>query len=143
MHSWGDVGVDWSGINDAAWYIAKNLRRYGRIGVRDWKEKFGTVRVYCSIGFDCFHSLVWPGHVWIHKWWPYKLDLWLSYKLRLLYPINYIVIPYQKWVYGQVYKRAVQKWPHLRDEIVSMADFGEILEGRVPGYKHDDYWTKL
>jgi hypothetical protein len=46
MHRWGDANVDWQGINNAAEFIAIQLRRWGRIHVLDAKEKWGTVRVY-------------------------------------------------------------------------------------------------
>lgn len=45
--------------------------------------------------------------------------------------------------YRNAYKKAVKKWPKFRDEILSMADWGELLEGHVPGYKHSDYWRNL
>jgi hypothetical protein len=48
MHVWGEPGVDWGGINDAAYFIAKWLK-IGGVHVFDYKEKWGTVRVYCSV----------------------------------------------------------------------------------------------
>lgn len=129
MHDWSDEAVDWKGINDAAAFIAVWLRKYARLGVRDYKEKWGTVRVYCSIGFDCFHSVVWPGYVWIHTWWPYKFDLWLSYHTPILNLINRIVTPIQCRLYRWRYRKAIEKWPHLRLEILCAADFPELLRG--------------
>ena len=79
--------------------------------------------------------------MYIPRWWPWKLDLtvfnWVSPLL------NRLMIPYQKWIYRRVYKKAVQKWPHLYDEIVSCADWGELFEGYLPGYKHNNYWEEV
>lgn len=61
MHTWGDEGVDWDGINDAAEFIGTELKRRARIGVTQYKEKFGTVRVYCSLGWYNLHSIIYPG----------------------------------------------------------------------------------
>jgi hypothetical protein len=140
MHSWGEKGVDWEGIENSASEIGAFLARWGRMGVTQTKEKFGTVRVYCHFGWDCLHSIIWPRRHWIHKWWPFYIDLLLSrYILELL---NNVVIPYQRFVYRRAYTLAVKKRPHLREEILCYADFGEILEG-VAGYKHGDYWKEV
>ena len=48
FHHWGDKGVDWAGINDAAEYIGTSLERWG-VCVHQYKEKFGTIRVYCDV----------------------------------------------------------------------------------------------
>ena len=143
MHNWGDETVDWRGINDAGAYIGYWLRKWMRMDVRDVKEKFGTVRVYCSLGWSQFYNVFYPGYVWVKPWWPHRFDMWLSYHTPIMKWINHIVIPVHTWAYAWRYKKAVQKWPHLREEILSMADFGEVFEGRIPGYKHSDYWTKV
>lgn len=143
MHSWGDEDVDWNGINDAAAYIGYWLRKWARMDVRDVKEKFGTVRVYVSLGWSGVYSIYRPGYCWYPKWWPVKLDNWLTYHTPVFKWINYVVIPVHKKLYAWRYKKAVQKWPHLYDEIVSSADWGELFEGVVPGYKHSDYWRTI
>jgi hypothetical protein len=38
MHNWGDDGVDWNGINDAANFIGNSLLFWGRINVSQYKE---------------------------------------------------------------------------------------------------------
>lgn len=131
MHNWSDEKVDWRGINEAADYIGLTLRKWGRVDVRDYKEKYGTVRVYCSLGWYSLHSLTHPGHSWIR----YKREgiLWkLNYSEKfnqVFRLINYVVIPYHKWLYTYVYSRALKKWPHLRMEILVCADFDELLKG--------------
>lgn len=142
MHSWGAEGVDWKGIDDAAHWIATQLIRWGRVPVTQYKEKFGTVRVYCGFGIYGIYGLWRPHYCWYPKWWPMRLDFWLA-GTRLFKAINNFVVPLQQKLYAHVYKRAVQKWPHLYDEIVSQADYGELFEGVVPGYKHSDYWRTV
>ncbi len=142
MHDWSDKNVDWKGIDDAAYYIAHWLKVWARVGVLDYKEKYGTVRVYCVFGWHGAYAVWRPAHCWYPKWWPMRLDFWLA-DARLWQRINDIVIPLQRKAYAWRYKKAVQKWPHLYKEIVSMADYGELLEGVVPGYKHSDYWKTI
>jgi len=130
MHVWGDSGVDWEGINKCAEYIGLNLRKWGRVGVRDYKEKYGTVRVYCSLGWRSLFSITHPG------WVSYKVagyPKWLMafdiYVLSRIIPyLNYIIVPYHKWLYRKLYKNCVKKYPHLREEILACADFDELLK---------------
>ena len=128
MHSWGDEGVDWKGINDAAHYIATFLVRWGRVSVRDYKEKYGTVRVYCSLGWSQFHSITHPRHCFArYPRWLWSLDC--RHGSRILRPLSRLVVPFHCWLYRQAYKRAVTRWPHLRREILAAADFSELLKG--------------
>lgn len=131
MHHWGDEGVDWDGINNAAAYIGENLIRWGRVGIMQYKEKFGTVRVYCQFGWHDLHSITHPGHAWIR----YQRNgvLWrFNYFTghgRIFQILNLVVVPYHRWLYRFLYRQAIRKWPHLRDEILGGADYSELLEG--------------
>jgi len=142
MHSWGDENVDWQGINDAAEFIGGWLIKYPRVNVSCIKEKFGTVRVYCSFGWYGIYSIWRPNYAWYPKWWPMRLDFWLA-NTFLFGLLNRAVVKLQQKAYAWRYKKAVEKWPHLRDEIVSSADWGELFEGVIPGYKHSDYWVTI
>jgi hypothetical protein len=141
MHQWGEENVDWKGLDDAAYYIGGQLARWGRIHVSQTKEKFGTVRVYCSFGWDSFYGLWRPRYCRVPTWWPWKLDLMTFSRIESL--VNKVAIPYQKWIYKRTYRKTVQKWPHLYQEIVSCADWGELFDGALPGYKHSDYWQEV
>jgi len=127
MHVWGDEGVDWQGIDDAARYIGENLRRWGRIQVKDYKEKWGTVRVYCHFGCEALFWFVYPGWVY-YRWpdWVMKIDrsdisyfLWRAFER--------ILVPYQVYVYKAVYNKAVKRWPHLRQEILTDCDYPDLV----------------
>lgn len=128
MHDWSDENVDWNGINDAAGYIGYWLRKWVRMDVRDVKEKFGTVRVYCSFGWSSIYSIYRPGYCWYPEWWPVKLDLWLGYDTPIFKWLNKIIIPIQIRAYRWRYRNAVRKWPHLREEIMCCADHQELLK---------------
>lgn len=140
-HYWGEEKFDWRGLNDAGYYIGDWLRKWVRMPVRDIKEKFGTLRIYCSFGWSSFYTIWRPSYMWVPKWWPYKLDLALS--CHIMPVLNKIVVPIQQKAYVWRYKKAVEKWPHLRDEIVCCADWGQLFEGSMPGYKHSDYWQEM
>lgn len=140
MHSWGDEDVDWKGIDDAAYYIAHWLKTWVRMPIQDYKEKFGTVRVYCGFGWYGLYPIWRPSYHWYPKWWPMRLDFWIA-NTWLWTQLNRVVVKVQQRAYAWRYKKAVQKWPHLYKEIVSAADYGELFEGVVPGYKHSDYWV--
>ena len=132
MHTYGRWDDDlFNQVNDAAYEIGTFCAKWGRINVRQTKEKFGTVRVYCSLGVDCFYGLLFPRHCWVKPWWPYRLDLNIS--RWMMPPINRLVFPWQKLIYRLAYKRALRKYPHLRDEIMCCADFYDLLYG-VDGY---------
>lgn len=127
MHRWGDENVDWKGIDDAAFWIGQQLRRWGRVSVTQTKEKYGRVCVYCHFGWSQMFSITHPGYVFSrYPQWLWSLDcLYLSRIVRLL---NYVIIPYHKWLYTYLYGRALKKWPHLRAEILHGADWNDLLK---------------
>lgn len=128
MHSWGKEGVDWKGISDAATYIDKQLRTYARINVSQSKEKFGTVRVYCNFGWYNLHSITHPGyHYTQYPKWLANLDN--RYLWQVVSLLNPIVVPFHERFYRKTYRRAIHKWPHLRQEILSGASYSDLLVG--------------
>ncbi len=125
MHLWGDEDVDWQGIGDAAEFIGLGLKKW-RVGVRDWKEKYGTVRVYCSFGLYHWEQLVRPG--WVSYRWPKWTWKWQSFPRPFFRLINILVVPLHVWCYKRYYRKALEKWPHLKAEILDAADFPELLD---------------
>lgn len=143
MHNWGDENVDWNGIGEAAHFLASYMKKWGRMGVRDWKEKYGTVRVYVDMGWYSLLSVTHPG--WCHyrpytefenkikKYIPFtkKLSMiWLDIYVfgKVVRLLNPIVSRYHCWLYTRAYGLAIRKWPHLRMEILSGADHHELLK---------------
>jgi len=138
MHYWGDKGVDFHGIGESADEIGEFLVKWGRVNVRDTKEKYGTARVYLSFGWHQLHSVTHPRHMYSrYPDWLWKLDCRYLYKIFQL--LNYIVIPYHIWLYKLAYKRAVIKRPHLVAEIICGADFIELLKDIFPTWYQ---WNK-
>lgn len=126
MHDWSDETIDWNGINSAAEFIGLTLRKWGRVGVTTYKEKYGTVRVYCRLGWYQLFSITHPGYVYSrYPKWLWTLDIY--YISRLIRLLNCLIVPYHKWLYTFVYGRALKKWPHLRAEILHGADYHELL----------------
>ena len=129
MHNWGDKNIDWVGISDSARYIGHNLRRWGRVSVRQYKEKFGTVRVYCSLGWFSFHHITHPGHMFSrYPKWLWKFDCKIG-SVIVPFLFNWFIMPYHKWLYKKLHKDMVIKYPHLKEEILCMADYDELLKG--------------
>jgi len=124
MHHWGDK-VDWKGINEAAEYIGTSLTKYGRMRA-DYKEKWGTVRVYVDLGWSQIHSITHPRyHYGQYPKWLWNLDC--NYGHYITRVLNLVAVPYHTFLYRMFYTRAVRKWPHLAKEIVYGADHWEIL----------------
>lgn len=122
MHRWGDKDFHyWKEVNDAAEYIAKFCLKWSRMRVTGWKEKYGTVRVYCSFGWYQLGELFFPTSVFCRG----PKILWRIYIPRW---VNALIIPYHQWIYRIAYKKAIKKWPMIREEILSSADWNELLE---------------
>lgn len=128
MHDWGDDTVDWKGINDCCDILYNICTRYGRLGGQI-KEKYGTVRFYVSFNSLSLHSLFYPGYVY------YQFPNWLmKFDMYVVGPIlnfffSKIFYKYQCFMYRFGYKKCLQKYPHLREEILSCADHDELLKG--------------
>jgi len=127
MHSWGDEDFHcWKELEESAEYIAKFCLKWGRIPVRDWKEKWGTVRVYCGFGWLQLAQVFSPRTMYYGHWKWYTRWLWLIYIPRW---VNRLVTPYQHFIYRLAYKRAIKKWPTIKEEILYGADWDKYLGG--------------
>ena len=125
MHNWGDEDMNWKGLAGALDIIQKKLR-FWRVPVRQVKEKFGCVRVYCSLGWNSLHDICYPGYA--HYRFPKWLVTFDIFVLSRIVPyLNCIVLPLHKWAYRNAYRTACEKYPHLVEEICCMADFRELL----------------
>lgn len=125
-HEWGDKGVDWKGIDEAATYIGHFCRTWGRLGGQA-KEKYGNVRFYASFGYLSLHTLFYPGYAYVRfPKWLWRLDL--SVFTPILSVLERPFVAYQQFIYKKAYTNALKKWPHLKEEILDEADHRELLE---------------
>jgi len=130
IHIWGDDNFDWSGLDWCVIYLHKNLCRWGRINVRQTKEKYGELRCYCSLGWHCLFDITHPG--WVsykvagYPEWLMTFDIFVLSKI--IPYLNFIILPYHKWLYKKLYKNCIKKYPHLREEILACADYKELLK---------------
>lgn len=129
MHKWGDQGVDWNGINDAAEYIGEFCKRWGRIGGQ-YKEKYGTVRFYAQFCHSIL-SLTHPGyaHYGPYPKWLCTFDIYYGRALLKYTGLAWFFSKWQPFIYNLAYQRALKKWPHLRAEILDCADHIELIKG--------------
>ena len=129
MHCYGDKNVDWEGIDESAQYIGENLKKWGRVNVRQWKEKFGTVRVYCSLGWKNLLNITHPGYVHYRPYPKWLMTFDIFYLSRIIpFLFNWFIVPYHKWLYRKLYFDMVKKYSHLKEEILCMADYDELLK---------------
>lgn len=129
MHCWGDGFPYFGDVGEAADYIGTFCRRWGRICVTQTKEKYGTARVYCHIGYYSLHGLIYPGYAYSQfPDWLWHLDCRVITKLMSFFRFDKIMVLWQKFIYRTAYKRALKKWPHIRNEILDCADFYEFLK---------------
>jgi hypothetical protein len=76
-----------------------------------------------------WQQLRYPGYCF-NQWpkWAWHMEFWCPVVwLRKL--ANLVVLPYHIWLYRYLYKQAVERRPHLHDEILDCADFPEFLRG--------------
>ena len=132
MHNWGDGFPYFAEVEEAALEIGQFCKRYGRISVTQTKEKYGIARVYCHFGYHSLHGLLYPGWCFKRSFYPqwlWTFDIYYISKLLRFKPIGSIIYKWQKFIYRLAYKRALKKYPMIREEILDGADFTEFLKG--------------
>lgn len=144
MHNWGEWPDElFSQVGQAADEIGKFCRFWGRIGVTQTKEKYGTARVYCGFGLHQLFSITHPGYAFSrYPKWLWTLDCLYISKLFTFLKINAIIVPYQLFVYRLAYTRALKKYPAIRDEILSGADYPKELKSLYKKYNIECSWTE-
>lgn len=126
MHHWGGNFKYFGDVGEAADWIGQYCRKWGRINVAQTKEKYGTARVYCSFGWYQLHSITHPGyHYSQYPKWLWKFDL--KFLSKLVRPFNFLIVPYQMFIYRRAYEKAFQKWPLIKREIIGGADYPEFV----------------
>lgn len=128
------------------------LKQMSSIAVLQTKEKFGEVRVYCSIGCESIISKKYAKHVsevtkknnqWAEflrsQIKPPGYSSWWEKTMRAEYPISpkdFDVFSEEEVFsdiqhYRNTYMKYVRLFPHYKRSIISAADYGEyILDGK-------------
>lgn len=129
MHKWDDEDFDWKGLYEAEQILYKDLKFY-RVPVRDIKEKYGTLRCYTDLGWTTLHSLFYPGYMYSQfPKWLWTLDVYYGYNIMYWTGLWYLSYKLHCWAYRRAYAKIVEKFPHLREEILCCADYEELLVG--------------
>ena len=140
-HYWSDKDFDWNALNEAINYIHNRLNKLARIGVHS-KEKYGTARISCYF-VHSIHSLTHPGYVYSqYPKWLWKFDVYYGSQILYYTGLLWLIFKWQKFIYVDTYKKAVKKWPHIKDKILCHADQLEWLE-EAGICKKSDYWVTL
>lgn len=144
MHVWGEWPDElFRQVDDAAYEIGQFCRFWGRIGVRQTKEKYGISRVYCSFGFHQLFSITHPGYVFNrYPQWLWHLDCIYISKLFRFIRLDNLVVPYQRFIYRLAYSRALKKYSLIREEILNGADYQETLKSLYKKYNIECTWTQ-
>jgi hypothetical protein len=125
---WGDEFKHFKDVGKAADEIGNFCIRWGRIDVGQTKEKFGEVRCYCSFGHITFYRLLYPGAIRCNlPKWIRCLDAKLFKLFNMFGLFNKVLCWWQYKIYNMAYKRAVSKYPYIREEILSSPDYPELL----------------
>lgn len=126
-HDWSETTFDWSGLSAAENDLTRICRRYGRLGGQS-KEKFGQLRFYASFSSLSLHALTHPG--WHHYAWYPKWLISIDHKIRdftWATGLTALFNAWQRFVYKHAYRYILKKYPTLREEIGSGADYPELF----------------
>jgi len=136
-HFWGDSWTHWEDLEKAETYIHNEVYRKTRCYLIS-KEKYGSIRYQYIVppkGHACMRKYAvyapWTRHTRHGSYQP----------LLFCWNESWLYDKWQAWGWRQtrnaVY-RAVLKWPHLKDELLSDLAAHEKLVGSEI---HNHYWT--
>lgn len=75
---------------------------------------------------------MYPRYAYKHRLFPrwlWTLDIYYISRFLNIKPLFILTYSWQKFIYRWAYKRAIVKYPMIREEILSCADWDEYLEG--------------
>jgi hypothetical protein len=138
MSYYDDDTTDYAGMNSCQDILYHYSHRYGRFGGQI-KEKYGTIRFYAVFNDQSLHGLIFPGYCYKHKNYPN----WL-WSLDIYYISEFIgkvfgrpLFWWRKQVYNYAYQQCLKKHPNLRRELLSSADYPELIKGATR-FEEDD-----
>jgi hypothetical protein len=63
--------------------------------------------------------------------WFCHFDIYYSPKVLKYTGLSWFLSKWQPFIYNLAYQKALKKWPHLEAEILSAADYPELIKGRT------------
>lgn len=140
MHTWDEKDFDWFALDKAGYLISKVLKA-GRIGC-NYKEKYGTLRLYSYFYNGSLHSLCYPGyHYNRFPKWLWHLDVWYIQRICSRIGLRWLIFQFQKPFYTFAYLLAMQKYEHIREEICVDAEYPNLIIGGKEIY--NKHWEEL
>lgn len=127
MHMWGDKDFDWKGLDQAQQDLYLICTKLGRVGGQ-MKEKFGELRFYAQFCGLSLQAFFYPGYV--RTMFPHKLNR-MSELLAEYTGLSFLFTKYQKLMYKVGYRYILRKYPHLRREIGSGADYPHLFAHKI------------
>lgn len=125
-HYWGrwtDEGF--RDVGQAAYEIAEFCRRWGRFTGQE-KEKFGQVRFYAYIDgeLDIWALLVGGYYYYKGPKWFWPINGFIAKHVKIPFELLY---RYRVFIYKLAYKRALKRYPHIHNEIISGMDHRDAI----------------
>lgn len=125
-HEWGQWPDEaFCDIGNAAGFIGNFCRIFGRF-TGQTKEKFGTARFYAMMYNNLDLYALYKGGYYYYRGpnWFWKINCVLAHNIQV--PFN-LLGRWQGFVYKLAYRIACFRWPHIYNEIISGADYPELL----------------
>lgn len=120
-------------LDKIAYEIGNFCVRWGRIPVTQTKEKYGTIRVYNSFGIFGLHGLLFPNRVYKHQKFPQWLwEFDINHISGIFEKLNFIIIPYQYFIYKLAFYKTMWKYPEYYDLIFQAIDHPEAIGYVMP-----------
>lgn len=145
---------DYQVLDDIAYNMGQELR-FWRVSVRDAKEKYGIVSIYCSFGITNLHDLIYPGYVYNQfPKWLRKLDEHVINPFMIKSKLTDLIVMFHMYQYTRIYLKYIKLYPKYKENILVGADHRELLEydrmspklselvERLKEYQAKDYGTE-
>ena len=119
MEYYGEYSFDWGGLRDAGNFITRYCYKRAYLSLI-WKEKHGEI-IFEYLDASLFsypvQSIFYPGHLY------YRLPKYirkidnLAADVLIKYGISNLITKYQLYIFKKAIHKAMNKWPHLKDNI--------------------------
>lgn len=124
-HTWGDKDFDWHALDEACQYFSKNVQRYGRM-MCFTKEKYGTMRIeFLNMQHHGIYGFLFPRNLYMMAKYRSMNDFIANIFNKI--GLGYILWKYKVLVFNIVTIMTVNKWLHIKNEIIDDLYFDDLL----------------